>query len=138
MAYDTVLESAGNDFMCIRLRQDTLSAVWGDTRSGRLNIWFQRMRSDGTLLSRQQLAGEETPQIKIYPNPASDFMQMEAPLSGKLSICDMKGQVLRRLTYNRLAGPLRLDLRDLSPGSYFLQLETEMGPLSRKFIKAGN
>jgi len=40
VAYDTILAYAGNDFMCIKLVADTISAVWGDTRSGKLNIWF--------------------------------------------------------------------------------------------------
>ncbi len=43
IAYDTILAESGNDFMCVAVENDTLNAVWGDTRNGKLNIYFQRM-----------------------------------------------------------------------------------------------
>ncbi len=43
VTYDSVLAESGNDFMCVAVENDTLNAVWGDTRSGKLNIYFQRM-----------------------------------------------------------------------------------------------
>ncbi|MEM9024545.1 MAG: sialidase family protein, partial [Bacteroidota bacterium] len=39
----TILNESGNDFMSVQFQEDTLSAVWGDVRSGILSIWFQRM-----------------------------------------------------------------------------------------------
>jgi len=41
--YDSILSHAGNDFMCLAFQNNILNAVWGDTRNGTLNIWFQSM-----------------------------------------------------------------------------------------------
>ena len=51
VAYDSVLALNGNDFMCVVLVNDTLNAVWGDTRNGKLNIWFQRMSLQSGVLN---------------------------------------------------------------------------------------
>lgn len=39
---DSILSKAGNDFMDVALIGDTVHAVWRDTRSGNLNIWYHR------------------------------------------------------------------------------------------------
>jgi hypothetical protein len=63
--YDTILAFAGNDFMCIKFRDDTLNAVWGDTRDGKLNIWFQKTGIDGSVLSIHQISCEKLPFLSI-------------------------------------------------------------------------
>jgi hypothetical protein len=37
--------------MCVVLVNDTLNAVWGDTRNGKLDIWFQRMSIQNGVLN---------------------------------------------------------------------------------------
>ena len=51
VAYDSILALNGNDFMCVVLVNDTLNAVWGDTRNGKLDIWFQRMSIQSGVLN---------------------------------------------------------------------------------------
>jgi len=41
--HHNVLNGAGNDFMCVKLVDDTLNAVWGDVRSGILSIYLNRI-----------------------------------------------------------------------------------------------
>ncbi|MEQ9306792.1 MAG: sialidase family protein, partial [Marinoscillum sp.] len=69
--YTSDMEEAGNDFMCVKLQNDTLNAVWGDPRDGELNIWFQQMTTNGTVLSTNQISSETIPPLIIYPNPTN-------------------------------------------------------------------
>jgi hypothetical protein len=64
VAYDSVLTEKGNDFMCVAVENDTLNAVWGDTRNGKLNIWFQRMSlQNGTVNSIQNISDNKHKQL---------------------------------------------------------------------------
>lgn len=78
--------------------------------------------------------------IRIFPNPAAEFIHLDlsavSPVSGYIGISDMKGrkylsQVL--LPENRTVS---LPLKGLPSGLYFLQISTEKGLLSKKFVKA--
>jgi hypothetical protein len=63
---------------------------------------------------------------RIYPNPASDFLNVE--LNGKVDLLraellNTMGQVLRQVKYTSLHGDLiRLDVSDLPAGVYFVRL----------------
>ena len=50
--------------MCVAVENDTLNAVWGDTRNGKLNIWFQRMSlQNGTVNSIQNISDNKHKQL---------------------------------------------------------------------------
>ncbi len=45
--HETALDQAGNDFMSAVLQNDTLYAVWGDTRTTRVQIYFGKVELGG-------------------------------------------------------------------------------------------
>ncbi len=75
-------------------------------------------------------------EIKIFPNPAKEWLDLkEESLTGgeKISIVDVFGREVRK---TELSPSLRIDLKDLSEGIYFLILTRNQEVMcSRKFIK---
>jgi len=131
--HNIILNESGNDFMCIKLMDDTLSAVWGDVRNGSLNIWFQRMDLNGTILSIQQISTALIPVFDIFPNPSSNFIKLvfAAPeLVESITIVDMNGKVV----FETLEFRSLLDLSKLAHGSYIVQIRTDEATTSKKLI----
>jgi hypothetical protein len=95
IAFDSVIANKGNDFMTCAYIADTLYTVWGDTRSGSMNIYFSKTiaGSDSTL-NITLLEGDE-PQWNVFPNPASSVLNVEvgAQLAGKeIAVYDDAGK----------------------------------------------
>jgi hypothetical protein len=135
VAYDTILSFSGNDFMCVKLVNDTLSAVWGDTRNGKLNIWFQRMSMTGLILSTKQISSENVPNIKIFPNPSVSNVTIEGENLNKISVINENGTVvLVQQNLNGIENSV-IDLNNLSKGIYFVQVTTSKGIIVKKIIK---
>ncbi len=133
VAFDTVLNGSGNDFMCIKLVDDTLSAVWGDTRNGRLNIWFQRIGFDGTILSTKSIASEKLPQINIYPNPTKNYFSVESDAKIKsISILDVTGKVIRKIDVNDYKYASKAN--DLPSGIYQIIAHTAIGTTIKSLV----
>ena len=80
VAYDSLyLSGNGNDFLNVAMAQDTLSAVWGDVRTGVLNIWFDRCAmSSGSHVGIQNIVSEKVPQVSIFPDPADNYNCLSA------------------------------------------------------------
>ena len=133
-AYDTILASAGNDFMCVNLVNDTIAAVWGDTRDGKLNIWFQRITMDGTILYAHKLASEDVPVVSVYPNPTTNSITIDAVELMSVSIFNNTGKLVLKNDYPDRRGKVRLDLKNLSKGNYFLKVVTKRGTKTEKII----
>jgi len=133
--YDTVLAKNGNDFMCIKLINDTLNAVWGDTRDGKLNIWFQQMNMQGTVISARQLASEDIPCVSVYPNPAVNTISIVAINLKRVIVYDQLGKQVLMAINSKKHENIVLDLTNLSTGSYFAQIVTSAGIKTEKIIK---
>ena len=133
--YDTILSFSGNDFMCIKLINDTLNAVWGDTRNGKLNIWFQRMSMTGLILSTKQIHTETVPNIKIFPNPSVSNISIKGKDVDKIDIVNANGKiVLTKQNLNDIENFV-VGLNNLSKGIYFVQVTTSKGIIVKKIIK---
>jgi Secretion system C-terminal sorting domain len=79
IAFDSVIAQSGNDMMSCTYSNDTLYATWGDTRSGKLNIFFSKtIASTNTNVGITTLQGDE---VKVYPNPATELLQIDVPLN---------------------------------------------------------
>ena len=135
VAYDTILENAGNDFMCVQLEDDTLSATWGDTRNGKLNIWFQRLTKNGTVLSTKHISSEQLELISIYPNPISSILIIEGATIYSIEIYDLSGKRVWDEKYNSHINIAQLNLENLNIGSYLVKVKTSQGEFIRKIIK---
>ncbi|RLD51473.1 MAG: hypothetical protein DRI94_05975, partial [Bacteroidetes bacterium] len=134
VAYDTILASSGNDFMCIKLVNDTLNAVWGDTRNGKLNIWFEQKTIDGTILNVKQLSSEEIPKIEIFPNPFVFEINIKAKDIRRVVIFNQEGQQIF-VSQNYLN---KIKLNFLPPGSYYIKIITSSGNYTEKIIKTSD
>lgn len=132
--YDTILAEAGNDFLCVRLQNDTLSAVWGDVRTGRLNIWFQRRDLAGVVLSNQLLSSESRPEILMYPNPATEKLRLEGNEIQKVEIFDVEGRLLNRQHWGGI-NKVDLNLDGYPAGMLWLRIQSADGEHYRKVIR---
>ncbi len=74
--YDTILEEAGNDFMDCALIGDTLHSVWGDTRGGELEIYYDR-RTVST--SAQASSSSYSPSFKTQVFARRQQLRVELP-----------------------------------------------------------
>jgi hypothetical protein len=73
------------------------------------------------------------PQIKLYPNPTTDYLNISLGLPGDNSciISDVSGRIVLEKTYH--GQNFRIDLRGFPTGVYLLRIK-EKQSLSRKFV----
>jgi hypothetical protein len=73
------------------------------------------------------------PQIKLYPNPTTDYLNISLGLPGDNSclISDVSGRIVLEKTYH--GQNFRIDLRGFPTGVYLLRIK-EKQSFSRKFI----
>jgi PKD repeat protein len=87
------------------------------------------------------MADQQAESISIYPNPASDILNIEigSQIRGsvKISICNHLGQIVYNSSEIILTGcnPLKVDISNLTPGTYSLQLSNENDICKKVFIK---
>jgi len=131
--YDNVLSNSGNDFMCVKLRNDTLYSVWGDTRNGKLNIWFQRMKvPGGSINSTQNWSPKSIPGINIYPNPAHYLVTFEGNEMETVTVFDTQGRIVLNQSVNSQKD--MLDIDGLPSGLYFIRVKTKKGVSTGRFL----
>ena len=139
IGFNQVLTGKGNDFMNVVMADDTMSAVWGDTRNDRLNIWFQRtgLYHPGTGGIRP-VASEIPPWMRYGPNPAKDKLWAEAPGLFQLLLYDLNGNILRSESVKGSKNDELLTatfiLSGLSDGEYLLEARTSRGNLTGKIL----
>lgn len=77
--------------------------------------------------------------LKLYPNPASTQINFNIEASNRLleaTICDISGRKVLNNTCNpKAASEYSLDVSGLLPGMYLVQLQTDKGIATGKFIK---
>ena len=127
--YDNILAYAGNDFMCVKLTDSKLNAVWGDTRNSSLNIWFQQTDINDIITGIEQVHSEEDPGVKIYPNPTSTIIFIEGEDIKNILLYNPEGKEI-----NRYKNTDKIDISQLPAGSYIVKVITGSGVLSKKII----
>lgn len=71
-------------------------------------------------------------QIKVYPNPSTDFIQIDSSLPvSKYYVFDLQGKVVIEATSETNL----IDIRQLREGTYMLKVKTNEGSLSKVFLK---
>ncbi len=77
---------------------------------------------------------ENSFQLKIFPNPANNFIDVETDFEKcYLSVFDITGKLI--LKHNIDQDKTRIDISDLANGLYYIRLLTEEKQISRKIIK---
>lgn len=133
--FDSILENAGNDFMCIKLHRDTLYATWGDARDGILNIWFQQMTTDGLVLSTNQISSEEKSLVNLYPNPSNHSLFLESKAIQSFAIFELSGKRVLTQTLDLPADKLNVNIEALPKGTYLIEIQTHFGTIAKKIVK---
>lgn len=78
---------------------------------------------------------EQTNELKLFPNPAGDFLRIQLPVSAgnaNMNIFDLHGRSVNEFQFKQ---NLEIDLRNLVPGIYFYRIVTATGTLSGKLLK---
>ena len=114
--YHSILSQSGNDFMCIKVLNDTTYAVWGDTRNGKLNIWLSKFIINNQQ-SFQQIKVNEEP--IIYPIPTNKDKIYFKNIKPKFyEILSLDGNVIRKKhIYDN-----SISIKGLKKGIYILKL----------------
>jgi len=74
-------------------------------------------------------------QVSLYPNPASTFVniKLEDISASKATILDINGRILQFVIIND--NNKTIDISNLDTGIYFIQITTDKGIVSKKFVK---
>lgn len=73
--FDSLIVENGNDVMGCTYHSDTLYTVWGDTRNGKMNIYFNKLiASSNSTIGFAELASDSD--WKLFPNPAKDQIRI--------------------------------------------------------------
>lgn len=73
IAFNSILAQNGNDFMCSVLNNDTISAVWSDTRDGSLDVWFVKLNARTGIISSVQLINRQSNLVSITQPTSGEF-----------------------------------------------------------------
>ena len=73
--HGAILNESGNDFLSVRYVGNMLYTIWGDVRTGTLNIFLNRYNvTTGT--SSLSEVHSESGVLQVYPNPAQDLVHL--------------------------------------------------------------
>lgn len=136
VAYNNILAQNGNDFMGISLDNDTISAVWANTRDGSLDVWFVRTVAKTGKVTSISLIESESFDINIYPNPSNGIYYIEvndkAIING-INIYNTLGENI--YTSKNKSSKIEIDLSQEPSGIYIFNTESNGKIASRKVVK---
>lgn len=94
--------------------------VWQDKRSGANDIYAHHIFRNGTYIDNTAVQEMDKIKINCYPNPASDFLNIESKQITSLELVDMQG-VSRLLVSNPTNS---ISLNELCNGLYLMKIQT--------------
>jgi len=98
----------------------------------RINRSLYDVRSNVIALGQTSSLEELSHGTKIYPNPASDIIFLQADKDLELRMTDVSGKlILREVTK---AGTSKIDVSDIKAGLYFMTLKSGETSFSKKII----
>ena len=126
--YHPFVALSGNDFMCVRFLNDTIYAVWGDTRSGKMDVYFQKMTPSGTIGIRENDQLEEVTEIPILLTSSKILIKADRVTKVRLFSAD------GRLLFQKSGDVKVIKLNRLPHGIYFINVQTENGTMTQTLI----
>ncbi|MCZ8168965.1 MAG: T9SS type A sorting domain-containing protein [Flavobacterium sp.] len=92
-----------------------------------------RASNTDTLLNTTEIASAGT--LTVYPNPSTDVFNVNSPVAfSSYTITDINGRVVKTATLEA-ATQAQINVVDLAPGAYILNIASENGSASHKIIK---
>ena len=73
----------------------------------------------------------QSPQIRLFPNPASDFVEITAELGCLFTLYDLSGKILKT---ENISGYKKIPLKDLPHGVYLYKLTAPDGETGGKLL----
>lgn len=70
--------------------------------------------------------------LEVYPNPTADFININADKQLNINLINLRGQVIQSIS----GRAVRLDVQDLSAGTYLLKCSDGASSTTRRIIKA--
>lgn len=130
--FDSILIEKGNDFMGCAFMNDTIYAVWGDTRSGNLEIYFSKCSVHATSAPEASVISKEEI-FNLFPVPANDELKIKWNIvpegDMKYFIEDMQGKVIKSFDGNAE----KLDVSGIPDGNYIFEVKTDEKVIRPKF-----
>ncbi len=117
--HQAVLEGAGNDYMNVRFVGDTIYSIWGDVRTGTINIFLSKTSVSSGTSSTQTIHNDDA-LMTIFPNPAKEYFtidQFEAYENCQL--IDATGNLIKNIETGTIA------TLDLPSGAYFVRFSVK-------------
>ena len=100
----------------------------------KLNIWFQRVTTNGTVLSVQQISSEDIPVVFVYPNPTTSVLFIESENLKRISVHDINGREIIS-QQNNIQNKIEINMENYPTGTYLIYVETTKGTFTNKIIK---
>jgi len=125
--FDSIVAESGNDFLSAVYSGDTLYTVWGDTRSGRLNVWFAKTIASTNTTVDINILNESKGHFRMYPNPAQKQLNIAFEKEAKpkqIEVFNGHGQSVYK--FNSPQAQHTIDVSLWSSGIYFLKVEQEV------------
>ena len=107
--------------------------------------YFYHLSKDGETGKRGSLtsveSNESSPQMELYPNPVKDKLHLHWDNAYKgpveVSIRTSTGALVQQESYQKAGAAWNhsLDVSELSPGFYWIEIQDEMHQVTRSFVK---
>lgn len=136
VAYNNVLAQDGNDFMSIAIENDTLSAAWGNTRDGSLDVWFVRMHAPTATTTSISLIESSKNNFSIYPNPSTGVYSVETidqAIINKIEVHDLTGKLVKSIQSSTKS--TTIDLTNFQKGIYIVTIFSNNTSTKRTVVK---
>ncbi|MEA3495318.1 MAG: T9SS type A sorting domain-containing protein [Bacteroidota bacterium] len=119
--------------------------VWSDGRknNGDLDIYvaFVEISKDATSIDKLSNVSENISSLKVYPNPASDKVNISFKLSDKvktkLTVVSEIGEVVKIIKTEKVKAGINnfsINVKELATGKYFIVLQNEFGVLTKSVV----
>jgi len=136
--WSTTFGGGGQDFPhSIKQTTDGGFVICGSTASygaGNLDAYLIKTTDTGAVAVEVPRINDATFSISIFPNPTSEKLFLNSSINiVSLKILDFIGKELFTVTV--FQNKVEMDIRFLSSGIYFLQVQTEKGNVVKRFIK---
>jgi hypothetical protein len=120
---------------------DTLNVLWNDAAMGTIYVYQTDTATgcqwvDGLAVFINAVGTDEvTSQVwKIYPNPASDVINLEGlSINANIIVMDATARIIDQL--NATESTLRLNVSDYESGIYLIQVKDDFGIRTERVIK---
>ena len=121
--------------MCVEFVNDTLNAVWGDTRNGKLNIWYSRLDAKGNIVSIQNIATETLLKLGSYPNPFTNQVTIKVPTISGTYLLEVFNTLGETVFSKKTQGSITIPTQKWESGPYFYSLTIHGSVYSGKILK---